>query len=88
VIFRLSLLHGYTPLPISPFLILYLLHGFTAATNRTFIQAIAPDAHARLSTWPPRSITDADGNRALILPPGQDPMNMIFEHIPNIQVRA
>lgn len=88
IILKLSLLHGYSPLPISLFIILYLLHGFAAATNANFIQAIAPNAHTWLSTWPLHSIMDADGNCALILPLGQDLINMIFEHIPNVQLCA
>jgi hypothetical protein len=86
LILRLTLLLQYDLLPISPFLILYLIHGFDLATDPSFIHQLAPDSHNSLSTWPPTSSTDNQGRTTLNLSLGIEPMNIIFTHIPNVQV--
>jgi len=86
LILRLTLLLQYDLLPISPFLILYLIHGFDLATGPSFIHQLAPDSHNSLSTWPPTSSTDNQGRTTLNLSLGIEPMNIIFTHIPNVQV--
>lgn len=85
-ILKLTLLLQYDILPVSPFLILFLLHGFDLATNSSFICHLAPESHRALSTWPPISLTDNQGHTTLNLTLGNDPMNLIFNHIPGAQV--
>lgn len=50
LIMCLTLLLDYDLLPISPFLILYLIHGFNHMATPTFIHQLAPDSHNSLST--------------------------------------
>ncbi|KAG6917076.1 hypothetical protein DXG01_003964 [Tephrocybe rancida] len=70
----LSLLHRLTFLPISPYLVLLMIHGFDAATDLSFIHKMSPNIMTRLDTWPPPNVTS--------LKPGADPAAMIMEHIP------
>ena len=86
LIMCLTLLLEYDLLPISPFLILYLIHGFDCTANPTFIHQLAPDSYNLLSTWPPTSSTDDQGHTTLNLSLGSDLMNLIFMHIPDVQV--
>jgi hypothetical protein len=86
LIIQLTLLHGLNLLPISPFIVLFLLHGFKTATNHHFISAIAPELADRLATWPTQPTINSSGRFPINLVPGQDPMNLIYEFIPNLQV--
>jgi hypothetical protein len=81
----LGIIWGQHHLPLSPFFLLFLLHVFDAVVDVPLIQAIAPEAGQRLLTWPPQSIATA-GRPELELSFGCDPMNMIIEHLPHLQV--
>ena len=84
-IIALGIIWGQHHLPLSPFFLLYLLHGFNSITDISLIRAMAPEMGHRLSSWPPPTIT-VDGQSELQLQVGCDPMNMIFEHFSHIQV--
>ena len=86
LILHLTLLLQYDLPQISPFLILYLIHGFDLTTNPSFICQLAPESHNSLSTWPPTSSRDNQGHTTLNLLLGIKLMNIIFTHIPNVQV--
>ncbi|KAF5381596.1 hypothetical protein D9615_005530 [Tricholomella constricta] len=84
MIMRLTLLHRHPITPISPFLLLHLIHKFNGTTDEDLIRKTVPNIANRLATWPPRTITDDSGNSTLSLPQGQDPMSLIYELIPNV----
>jgi hypothetical protein len=84
-IISLGIIWGQHHLPLSPFFLLYLVHGFDAITDLSLIRTIAPDMGQRLSTWPPPHIMVA-GQPELQLTLGHDPMNLIIEHVSHIQV--
>ena len=50
------------------------------------IEELAPEAFQRLASWPPLSVPGADGQPHLSLALGIDPMNMILDHVPGMQV--
>ncbi|KAG6895041.1 hypothetical protein C0992_003380, partial [Termitomyces sp. T32_za158] len=75
LIIRLTLLHGQTILPISPFLLLLLTHGFDTATDSNLITKMAPLISDRLATWPPQMQFNFEtGSTEMVLRNGQDPM--------------
>ena len=81
----LSIIWGQHILPISPFFLLYLLHGFDSVTDLSVIRVMAPEMGHRLSSWPPPTRNIA-GRSELTLIMGQDPMNMVIEQFSNLQV--
>jgi hypothetical protein len=86
LLLRLTLLLEFDILPISPILLLYLIHGFDMATQPMFVHHLAPEAHDKLVMWPPPSIMNVHGQGVLDLTLGTDPMNLVFAHIPGVQV--
>jgi hypothetical protein len=86
-IMQLGLLWNQEFLPFSPVLLLFLIDGFNSATNAPFVSAVAPECAARLSSWPPPMTTTLSGEPQLQVIVGADPMNLIIDSIPNIQVR-
>jgi hypothetical protein len=86
LIIRTALLWRMEVLPFSPILILFLIDGFHSATDITFTNAVAPEMTARLATWPPPLTSGSTRTPYLDIIVGQDPMNLIVEYIPNIQV--
>ncbi|KAF8059317.1 hypothetical protein FPV67DRAFT_1675470 [Lyophyllum atratum] len=85
MIIRLTLLHGHQILPISPYLLLHLIHTFDDAIDEDLMNKITPEIAARLATWPPQ--TNSASAAALNLEHGQDPMNLIYDWIPQLDVR-
>jgi hypothetical protein len=79
MIMRIGLLWKEDYLPFSPFLLMFMIGGFDAAVNIDFVKAVAPELAKRLETWPPSPQHP--------LAPGLDPMNLIIDHIPNMQAR-
>ena len=73
-------------LPISPSVVLFLVADYQAATNDTFLEAIAPSTFSRLHTWPPPTVS-VNGVTQLQLEPARDPYTMILEIDHTILVR-
>ncbi|KAG6913215.1 hypothetical protein DXG01_008677 [Tephrocybe rancida] len=53
-VIAMSILRGHLFLPISPFLILLMMHDFQTAIDHTFMQKMTPAIMTRLKTWPPQ----------------------------------
>jgi hypothetical protein len=87
-IMRLALLWGLEYLPFSPFILLYLLEDYAAATSSSFIQSIAPETFSRLATWSPDLSSGFSEMHEHLIIPGRDPMNLIIESGENLQVFA
>lgn len=83
LVIRLTLLFDFPLLPISPFLLSYLVTSFTDSVHFPFVHALAPSTFTRLDTWPSlthrsRSVTFTEGDIIL----GTDPFNLIIEFLP------
>ncbi len=83
LVIRLTLLFDFPLLPISPFLLSYLVTSFTDSVHFPFVHALAPSTFARLDTWPSlthrsHSVTFTEGDITL----GTDPFNLIIEFLP------
>lgn len=78
-VLALSLLHEISFMPILPFLLLLLLHGFDTAIDAVFLDRMAPDILTRLSSWPPQHPS--------LLNVTSDLMAMVIEYLPNTPVR-
>ena len=84
---RQCIIWGLDTLPISPFLLAFLFKDLDHALSDQFILDVAPKAAARLATWPPKRITNDDGSFGEFqLHPGEDPLNLIIQMIPHLQV--
>jgi hypothetical protein len=86
VIMRLLLVWKQTIFPISPALLMYLVEGFEAATDLEFLKLVTPQIAGRLATWPPPLELSASGESRPAFVIGQDPMNIVFQVLPNLQV--
>ncbi|KAG6914662.1 hypothetical protein DXG01_016044 [Tephrocybe rancida] len=53
-VIAMSILWGRLFLPISPFLILLMMHDFQTSIDHTFMQKMTPVIMTRLKTWPPQ----------------------------------
>ncbi|RDX43189.1 hypothetical protein OH76DRAFT_1422087 [Lentinus brumalis] len=74
-------------LPVSPLFLALVLDSWAEATNNLFVHSVAPGLASRLATWPPPRVPRASNPEELEydVRPGQDPMNMVVEIVPNIQ---
>jgi hypothetical protein len=85
-VMRLLLIWKQGFLPFSPALLMYLVEGFEAATDLNFLKLVAPQIADRLATWPPPLEVSGDGGLQPAFVLGKDPMNMVFQVLPNLQV--
>ncbi|KAF5375693.1 hypothetical protein D9615_009387 [Tricholomella constricta] len=84
LIIRLTLLHGHQILPVSPYLLLHLIHTFEDTINEDLMNKVTPEIAARLATWPPH--TNNASAATLNLVHGQDPMNLVYDWIPQLDI--
>ncbi|TFK79326.1 hypothetical protein K466DRAFT_606228 [Polyporus arcularius HHB13444] len=87
VMVRLALLWSQDILPVSPLFLALVLDSWAEATNNLFVHSVAPGLASRLATWPPPRVPRASNPEELEydVRPGQDPMNMVAEIVPNVQ---
>jgi hypothetical protein len=85
-IMRLLLAWKQTIFPISPALLMYLVEGFEATTDLEFLKLVTPQIADHLATWPPPLEMSASGELQPTFIIGQDPMNLVFQVLPNLQV--
>ncbi|KAI9058749.1 hypothetical protein FKP32DRAFT_1680468 [Trametes sanguinea] len=86
IMLRLALLWDQDILPVSPMLLVLLIGGLDATTDRDLLEVMAPSLAARLASWPPPLVDNSSGRRVFDVQLGQDPMNLVMEAIPNVQV--